>query len=97
MTEQILPALPDERRLTTVNAYPKNLVASMHALLMHRGKDAMPLRVVLDAKDFENLRELHLPQLPPDQKNYSEHHWSMLRLHHAVDEQREWLKKQIRP
>jgi hypothetical protein len=95
--DQLLPPLPIEKKLTTVNAYPKNLVASMHALLMVRGKDAMPLRVVLDAKDFELLREKHLSELPKNQADYSDHHWAMLRLHHAVEDQRVWLSKQIRP
>lgn len=95
MKAAALPPLPDDQRLKTVNAYPKGLVAAMHALLDMKGKDAMPLRAILAAKDFELLREHHLSQLPVKQEDYSAHHWAMLRLHHSLEEQRVWLTKRI--
>lgn len=92
-----LPELPADKQLLTVNAYPKNLVASMHALLTIHGKDKMPLRAVLEAKDCAALREMHLAMLPKSQDDYADHHWAMLRLHHALEDQRVWLTKQVRP
>lgn len=90
-----LPPLPAAQRLTSTPAYPKDLVASMHAILTLRGKAKMPLRIVLDAQDLELLREHHLQQLPNDMLEYTALHWAMLRHLHAHAEQRNWLSKQI--
>ena len=90
-----IPELPSEKRTSAAPAYPKDLVASMHAMLQLQGRAKFPIRIVIESQDAELLREHHLSQLPKDQSKYTPLHWAMLRHTHAGAEQRDWLKKQI--
>jgi hypothetical protein len=88
-----LPNLPHEKRLTSESAFPKDIVAAMHSMLSMKGPEKMPVRIVLEAKDVELLRDHFLNQLPADQDKYSDLHWAMLRHCHSHEVQRDWIRK----